>query len=178
MKGERETLAQTGDLSNLRHVRRMLLLATIVLGVALLAPVAANARVVPNKSIGQVRLGASEPRLRDALQPPDRNIRTTGLVTGLPLTLWVYKDLEIEFEGGNTVTTIRTSRLFERTKKGAGVGTPKRLLRKLHPKLRCTRGKNATCSMTRTTKRVSKGTTFDLEDGRVTTITVWRFLRN
>ena len=169
-------MAQTGDLSNLRHVRSILLLATVVLGVALLAPLAANARVIPNKSVGKVRLGASEPRLRAILSPPDRNIRTTGLTTGLPLTLWIYKDLEIEFEGGNTVTTITTSRLFERTKKGAGVGTPKWLLRKLHPKLRCGKGRTTSCTLERTTRKVAKGTSFNLEDGRVASITLWRFV--
>lgn len=164
------------DLSNLRYVRRLLLLAILALAAALLAPLAANARVVPHKSIGQVRLGLSESKLRDRISQPDRVVRTTGIISGLPTTIWELKGLEIEFEGANTVTKITTTRVFERTKKGVGVGTPKRLVRKLHPAFRCGKGKTTTCRLSRNTKKVSKGTWFEIANGRVASITMWRYV--
>lgn len=169
-------MAQTGDLSNLRDVRRFVILSTAALCLALLVPMVANARVVPNKRIGKIALGGNEALLTQRLPAPNTKVRTQSILTGLPMTIWEYNGLEIQFEGGNTVTSISTTRVFERTKKGAGVNTPKRLLRKLHPKLRCGKGKTTLCEFGNKKRAFGKVTTFDVRDGRVFSITVWRVI--
>ncbi len=155
-------------------VRRIMILAVAALAVSLLLPMAAGARVVPQKRIGKVRLGVSQPVLFDKLPEPKRVIRTTSFVSGLIIDIWEYNGLEIEFEDGNVVTAVRTTRVFERTRKGAGVGTPKALLRKLHPKIRCGKGAWTICSMGRPRKGGAKATSFELQSGRVTEISVYR----
>ncbi len=107
---------------------------------------------------------------------PDRVIRATSFLTGLPMDIWEYNGLVVEFEGGNTVTAVRTTRVFERTRRGAGIGTPKRLLRKLHPKIRCGKGKTTLCHFGKPNRGGAKATTFELENGRVVEISVWRNL--
>jgi hypothetical protein len=102
----------------------MLILAVAALAVSLAVPLVAGARVVPQKSIGKLKVGASEANLDAKLLDPDQLIRTTGIVSGAPINLWLYSGLPIEFEGGNRVTEVRTTRRFERTARGPGVGTP------------------------------------------------------
>ena len=154
----------------------MLILAVAALAVSLAVPIVAGARVVPQKSIGKVRIGNSEANLDAKLPDPVQLIRTTGIVSGAPINLWVYSGLKIEFEGGNRVTAVRTTRRFERTARGAGVGTPKKLLRKLHPKIRCGKGKSTICQLGRPNRIGAKATTFELERGRVVSIAVHRVL--
>lgn len=175
VKAGARTLARTGDLSNLRHVRRFVILAAAALCISLVAPTIAGARLVPQKGITKIRLGVPDTRLGDRIPKPDTVVRTTGIVSGLPMTVWVYDDLEIEFEGGNTVTRIYTTRVSERTKKGAGVGTSKRRLRKLHPKIRCAKGPSSFCKFGKN-RPGRKVTVFDLDDGRVSSITIFRVI--
>lgn len=114
----------------------------------------------------------TQAQLRNTLPTPLQVVRTTGL----PTDLWTFKGLEIEFEGGNTVTRIYTARIFERTKKGAGIGTPKWKLRKLHPKLKCGEGRSTTCRFGKGKRVGSKVTVFELRDGRVQSVTIVRIL--
>ena len=154
----------------------MVIFAAAVLCLALLVPSVASGRLIPQKGITKVRLGNSQSKLRERLPTPVQAVRTTGIVSGLPSDIWIYNGLEIEFEGGNTVTRIYTTRVFERTKKGAGVGTPKRLLRKLHPKLKCRKGPSSSCQFGNGRRVGSKLTVFQLRDGRVESITILRIL--
>lgn len=168
-------LARTGDLSNLRHVRRFVILAAAALCISLVVPTIASARLVPQKGITKVRLGVPDTRLGDRIPKPDTVVRTTGIVSGLPMMVWIYDDLEIEFEGGNTVTRIYTTRISERTRKGAGVNTSKRVLRKLHPKIRCAKGPSSFCKFGKN-RPGKKVTVFDLRNGRVSSITIFRVI--
>ena len=155
-------------------MRRLLILGVLALGVALLAPLAASARIVPQKGVGIVRIGAVEGPITDRLPPPTSLVRTQSPSAGLSTTIWTYNGLELHFEGGNRVTRIVTTRVWERTKKGAGIHTRKGLLRKLHPKLRCAKGKTSKCRFGNPKKGQGRLTTFDLEDGVVTSVTISR----
>lgn len=92
------------------------------------------------------------------------------------MDIWEYRGLEIEFEGGNVVTAVTTTRKFERTRRGAGMGTPKWLLRTHHPKVRCGKGKDTFCFLGKPRRAGAKSTMFTLSGGRVIEIAIRRNL--
>jgi hypothetical protein len=74
------------------------------------------------------------------------------------------------------VTRIYTTRASERTKKGAGVNTTKKRLRKLHPKIRCGKGRTTVCKFGKANRPGKKSTVFEIQNGRVTSITIFRVI--
>jgi hypothetical protein len=114
---------------------RRVLLATLL--VLLAAPAAADATVVPQKSIAGVRLGMTQTQVRAELGRPGR-IKQGNNDFG-PFTQFVYskRKIVVSFQGRTRVTSVYTSSRSQRTSKSVGVGSSEHrlLLRVRH--VRC-----------------------------------------
>jgi hypothetical protein len=124
-------------------MRRTLVLALTLAAATVLAPAAADARIVVDKSIAGVRMGMSRHAVLARLGKPDDRGRNRDPAVGRYLTLVWYSHRRHEAAGATKVYVsfhirhgkvrgafeVGTSSRFERTSKGVGVGTTLRRLR-------------------------------------------------
>jgi hypothetical protein len=112
--------------------------ATVVLlaCVALLAPTASAAAIVPQQGIAGVGIGMSRAEVEAALGAPLRAVRGSndfGRFTEL-----VYPHLvRVTLQGDEAVTAVRTTGRFERTAAGVGVGSTIGAVRARVDRVRC-----------------------------------------
>lgn len=96
----------------------------ILIGLGLLALVAcasASAVIIPQQSIGGVKIGMSETKVKAKLGEPLR-VRSGSNDFGYWRTL-VYKNVSVSFQTGSKATSVRTTSKSERTARGVGVGS-------------------------------------------------------
>jgi hypothetical protein len=115
-------------------VTRPLLLACLVVAfAALAAPV--GAVIHPGHSIAGVELGMTRAQVRAELGPPARVTRGRNEF-GFFRTFRYFR-LWVTFQGEETVTAVKTTRLRERTPRGVGVrSTRAQVLARVH-RVRC-----------------------------------------
>jgi hypothetical protein len=104
----------------MRRLVLMLILAT-AMAAALTSP--AGATIIPGRSIAGVELGDSRATVRSILGDP-LSIRRGRNDFGR-WTDFRYFKLVITFQGNRGATALRTTRGFERTPRGVGVGAPR-----------------------------------------------------
>jgi hypothetical protein len=115
-------------------VIRLLVLAALVAGFAVTAS-PAGAVTHPGHSMAGVELGMTRAQVRADLGPPARVIRDTNEFG--PYRAFRYFRLWVTFQGEETVTAVKTTRLRERTPRGVGVkSTRARVLARVH-RVRC-----------------------------------------
>jgi hypothetical protein len=114
---------------------RALLIALVVL--AATAP-AAGATIVPGKSLAGVVLGMSQEEVEAALGTPDEANRANHEIIG-QVTELRYGLTFVTIAPDSGVIAVSTTSKRQKTRKGAGVGTTKAALRRLHPTIRCER---------------------------------------
>ncbi len=153
-------------------MRRVTVIVATLTGVALLLPTVSGARIQPGKRIMNVAIGDTQKDVEERHGFVDSIIRgqdALGVYFILP-----YERVEVRFEGGgNTVTSLKTESRLERTKRGTGVGSTKRKIKRTHRKARCTKGKFGSCTIgPRKPKAGQTVTKFTFRDGRVAVVEI------
>ena len=95
----------------------------------------ASAAIVPQRGIAGVTLGMSKAIVRAKLGAPDRVERGRNEFGNFER--FRYAGLTIFFQGRTAVSAIDTTRRLERTRRGVGVGSPERDVRRLVEGVRC-----------------------------------------
>lgn len=109
--------------------------AVVAIVVAVTLPGAASAIIEPNRGIAGVTLEMSRAQVEKALGPPVRVEKSTNDFG--TFVNYVYRGLQVGFQGEKRVSGISTTRTPERTRGGMGVGTTEAALVKRIPALRC-----------------------------------------
>jgi hypothetical protein len=109
-------------------VARKLVLALIA---AAVLAAAAEATIVVQRSIAGVSIALSQKKVRAILGKPRRVIHARNAFG--PYVEYRYRRLVLDFQGGNPLSSISTTRRSERTARGIGVGSTRRQVRlKVH----------------------------------------------
>jgi hypothetical protein len=117
-------------------VSRIVAFGLVVL--ALAWPVAAAARIVPQRGIGGVTLGMTEPQVRSAFGDP-RRVKNGKNEFGAYRVLY-YATFQVTFQGLDTVTAVETRSPSQRTAAGIGVGSTKAQVKAKVPGVVCETG--------------------------------------
>jgi len=104
-----------------RTVRGFPLIGAVVVALALALP--AGSTIVPQVSIGGVKLGMTQAKVRSVLGKPKSTKR--GSNDFGPYAIFYYPGYQVNFQGVTNVTQIDTTTPKERTVSGLGVGSTK-----------------------------------------------------
>lgn len=104
-----------------RTIRSALAVTALLLALAVMAPQQARAAIVVNDSIAGVGLGMSRSEVRGVLGTA-ASVSTGTNAFGF-YRVWHYRRLHVTFQGGSIATSIRTTRLSQRTASGVGMGS-------------------------------------------------------
>ena len=114
-------------------------LAALLVATVLMAP-AADAAIVPQKSIAGVRLFMKKPKVLAELGRPDgRKVLKNPFTEGRFLRLR-FGRTRVLFSGttrSSIVYSVETRDRRQRTRKGTGVGSTRARLKQAHPAIRC-----------------------------------------
>ena len=113
--------------------RRLFLVAVL----ALAAAGAAGATIVVQRSIAGVSIALSQAKVRAILGKPSKVVR--GRNAFGRYVEYRYRGLVLDFQGGNPLSSISTIRRTERTRRGIGVGSTRRAVRRRVRGARCGR---------------------------------------
>jgi hypothetical protein len=130
----------------------------------------AGATIVVERSIAGVSIALSQKKVRAILGKPAKVIHARNEFG--PYVEYRYRGLVLDFQGGNPLSNISTIRRSERTAKGIGVGSTRRLVRQ---KVRGVRCEQTIC----TVGKLLPGrivTTFYLRKGIVRRVSIGRVL--
>lgn len=152
---------------------RLVALALIAATAALALPTAANAVIVPQRSIAGVSLGMSEDEVTDLLGRPsdvNRGSNDFGRFTEL---IYRRQRLRVILQGREEVTSVTTTSRSERTRRGnVGVGSSERAVRRHVRGVRCRTVLNfRSCVVGRETAGRTV-TVFRIRRGRVARVTL------
>ncbi len=157
-------------------MKRMILMLVFLATVALVASPAASALIQIDRGIAGARIGNTKAQVRTALGNPAR-INSGNNVFG-PLTVFRYRGgIRVTFQGRTEVSAVSTTGLGDRTRRGVGVGSTGRAVRRKVPGVTCEAfaGGRRICQ----TGRGLPGqriTAFFIRNGRVTSVTVGRVI--
>ncbi|MBD0281519.1 MAG: hypothetical protein ICV69_04895 [Thermoleophilaceae bacterium] len=152
-------------------MKRLALLAAVVVAVSVVAPSSASALIQIDRGIAGARLGNTKAQVRAALGQPRRVVN--GRNEFGPFTQFRYAGgIIVTFQSGNTVTAVQTTGLGDRTARGVGVRSTGRAVRRRVPGLRCTASGNLRICETGTGLPGQRVTAFFIRSGRVFRVTV------
>lgn len=141
--------------------------STLAGALALVAP--ALAHITVNRSIGGIGLGMTTGEVRARLGAP-----TLSTATGGSRDL-VYRDRGLVVTlSGSRVVIVSTRNRHERTARGVGPGSTLGALRARLPSARCGEKAGVAFCRTGSIRPGRRSTTFQMEGGRVVTVTVAR----
>jgi hypothetical protein len=144
------------------------LLITLVAGLAFAS--AADAAIVPQRSIAGVRLGMTQAQVKRVMRAPQRVQR--GRNTFGRFVVFQYSGLRVFFQGGRTVTSISTTRRSERTARGVGVGSSEAIVKRRVAGVHCTGSAAVRLCEVGVARPGHRVTTFFLRSGRVFSVSV------
>src|SRR3954453_17209446 len=107
------------ELCNIQTVRAFPLLAAVIVALALALP--AGSTIVPQLSIGGVKLGMTQAKVKSILGAP-KSVKRGSNDFG-PYAIFNYAGYQVNFQGVTNVTQIETTTPKERTVSGLGVGS-------------------------------------------------------
>ncbi|HWH13135.1 MAG TPA: hypothetical protein VNT51_00195 [Miltoncostaeaceae bacterium] len=148
--------------------RLPLLAAAAAAGLAL--PAAASAVIVPQHSIGDVRIGYTAVQTVDAAGPP--LVVNTGRNIFGRYVQYRYRGFSVNFQGARRVTSVSTRSTLQRTRGGVGVGTTEAVLRSRIRGVTCSTFsgfRNCVLGVEEPGRRV---TAFAMRNGRVAQVTI------
>jgi|GEM_PF-2050584 len=148
--------------------RLPLLAAAAAAGLAL--PAAASAVIVPQHSIGGVRIGYTAVQTVDAAGPPVAV--DTGRNDFGRYVRYRYRGFTVTFQGARRVTAVSTRSTLQRTRGGVGVGTTEAVLRGRVRGVRCSTYGDVRACVVGQELPGRRVTFFALRDGRVIQVTV------
>ena len=131
----------------------------------------ASAMIVPQQGMAGVKLEMTKADVRAKLGKP-RAAHNGRNDFGNFTVYWYAGKVSVTFQGGNTVTSIRTSGSSERTKEGVGVGSSERTVRKTFPQARCSTLVNSRSCYIGELKAGRRVTDFSIRNGKVRRVTV------
>ena len=107
-------------------MRRVSTLA-VISGFAVLLPAPAGAVIQPDRGIAGARLGNTQAQVRAALGEP-RKIVNRRNTFGRYTTFRYSGGINVTFQGRRRVSSVSTTGLGDRTSRGVGVGSPRRVV--------------------------------------------------
>ena len=117
-------------------MKRFLLPAALACAAALLLPSQAAAIIQLDRGIAGARLENTKAQVKRALGQPKRIVNDTNDFG--QFTEFQYAGrIRVVFQGGNTVTSVTTRGLGDRTARGVGVGSTRRQVRNRVPGVTC-----------------------------------------
>jgi hypothetical protein len=154
------------------NLRIKLASAALIAAASLAATAApAGALIVPQQGMAGIKLGMDKSAVRDKLGKPRKVV--TGTNDFGTYTQYRFKHkVTVLFQGGSTVTSIRTASGAERTKEGIGVGSNEQAIKDKFPHVKCrTLVKSRSCYLGELSpgKRV---TNFQLRQGSVRWVSI------
>jgi hypothetical protein len=152
-------------------MKRFVLTLTFVAALALLTAPAASAIIQINRGIAGARLGNSKPEVRSALGRPNRILNGTNDFG--PFTEFRYRGgIRVTFQGRTQVTGVSTTGLGDRTRRGVGVGSRGRAVRRRVPGVSCQLIPGGRLCQTGNGLPGQRITAFLIRNGRVRRVTV------
>ena len=150
---------------------RRLISPLVLLGaLALLLPGSASALVQVDKGIAGVRLNNTKAQVKAALGQPKQIKNGTNDFGSFIQFIYAGK-ITVLFQSGQTVTSVSTGGLGDRTAKGVGVGSTETAVKNKVPGITCEPGTIRVCH----TNSLSAGqrvTAFIIKNGKVTRVDV------
>ena len=117
-------------------MKRIAALSAVLAGATLLAPASAQAIIQLDRGIAGARLGNTKAEVKTALGQPNR-VRN-GMNDFGPFTVFVYAGgIRVFFQSGNTVTSVTTRGLGDRTRRGVGVRSTESAVEQRVPGVDC-----------------------------------------
>ena len=107
-------------------MRRVTTLA-VISGFAVLLPAPASAVIQPDRGIAGARLGNTKAQVQAALGKPGRIVNRRNTF-GRYTTFRYAGGISVTFQGRRRVTSVSTTGLGDRTSRGVGVGSPRRVV--------------------------------------------------
>lgn len=151
---------------------RLLALALVVATAALALPTAANAVIVPQRSIAGVTLGMSQSEVENLLGEPSSVNRDTSDFGPFVELVYRRQRLRVFLQGEEEVTRVSTTSRSERTSRRVGVGSSERSVKRNVRRVRCrTFFRFRSCVVGREAAGRTV-TVFDIRRGRVSRVTL------
>ena len=152
-------------------MKRFVATLTAVAGLSLVTAPAAAALIQIDRGIAGARLGNTKPQVRAALGQPNRVINGTNDFG--PFTEFRYRGgIRVTFQGRNNVSGVTTTGLGDRTRRGVGVGSTGRAVRRRVPGVTCQQVPGGRICQTGSGLPGQRVTAFFIRAGRVTRVVV------
>jgi len=150
---------------------RLVLVVAAACAASLAAPAAAGALIQVDRGIAGARLDNTRAEVRAALGRPAS--RRAGDNEFGRFVEWRFRGgIRVLFQGGRRVTSVSTTGLGDRTRRGVGVGSTRRAVRRRVDGITCDTFEEGTSCHTGEFEAGGRITDFWLENGRVQRVTV------
>jgi hypothetical protein len=152
-------------------VKRLAGVSALLACAVLLAPAHAGAIIQLDRGMAGARLGNTKAQVRSALGQPNR-VRNGTNDFG-PFTVFSYKGgIRVFFQGRNSVTSVSTNGLGDRTARGVGVRSTRAAVEQRVPGVDCNTFMGTTICQRGEGLPGERVTAFFIRNGRVVRVTV------
>ena len=152
-------------------MKRLVAVSALIAGAILLAPAQSGAIIQLDRGMAGARIGNTKAQVKTALGQPTR-IRNDTNDFG-PFTVFTYTGgMRVFFQGGNTVTSVTTKGLGDRTARGVGVRSTRAAVEQRVPGVDCNTFMGTTICQRGEGLPGERVTSFFVRNGRVVRVTV------